>query len=364
MIIKINDNAVNHISLISFIIIISITMLMLTSTIEILFYPDIAYSYTFNITNKLQQQQQQNQQNLHQTNLSQPSFITTNNQQMNSNNLNNNLTKVVILTFGDGYQSQFTYAKPVLDKYGFKGNFFVTCNKVGLEYKMTWQELVQLYNEGHVIGSKTMNYGTKVMENKDLNHLSAKDLEYEVGQSKQCLLDHGIKTTFFAVPMNIANNNATVINTIAKYYSMAINGHSNLMFLHCAGYKKNSSQTDCRTFFDNGTLTFTNRYSVGEWSEQHIKNGKSFNDSQMFNKFIVEANSQNKFNDKGIVNAIPLIAYHDIVLLPDVSYTNEPSATTLNLFDKEMKYLHDNGFKVITFDNLDYNKRTNAFYLK
>ena len=39
------------------------------------------------------------------------------------------------------------------------------------------------------------------MENKDLNHLSANDLEYEVGQSKNCLLNHGINTTFFAVPM-------------------------------------------------------------------------------------------------------------------------------------------------------------------
>ena len=56
-----------------------------------------------------------------------------------------------------------------------KANFFVTCNKIGTtNSKMTWQELVQLYNEGNVIGSKTMDYGTKAMENKDLNHLSAK----------------------------------------------------------------------------------------------------------------------------------------------------------------------------------------------
>jgi hypothetical protein len=353
---KINCNTSNIITIIA----ISMTILILTSTLEILFYTDIAYSYTFNNTNKLKQQQQ----NPPQTNMSQPSIITTNNQEKSFNNLSTNLTKVVILTFGDGYQSQYTYAKPVLDRYGYKGSFFVTCNKVNLESKMTWQEIAQLYNEGHVIGSKTMNYGTKAMGNKDLNHLSVKDLEYEVGQSKQCLLSHGIKTSFFAVPMNVANNNATVINTIAKYYSMAINGHSNLMFLHCNGYKNNSIKTDCRTFFDNGTLNPENRYSIGEWSEQHIKMGKSFNDSQMFNKFIAEANSQNIFNKKGIVNAIPLIAYHDIVLLSDVSYTNEPSATTLNLFDKEMKYLHDNGFKVITFDNLGYDEKINAFYVK
>lgn len=91
-----------------------------------------------------------------------------------------------------------------------------------------------------------------------MNHLSFKDLEFEVGQSKQCLLNHGINTTSFAVPKNIA----TVVNTIAKYYDLAINGHSNLMYLHCDGWKHDSSQTDCRTYFDK--LTFANRYSIRE----------------------------------------------------------------------------------------------------
>ena len=54
---------------------------------------------------------------------------------------------------------------------------------------------------------------------------------------------------------------------------------------------------------------------------QHLGHGNSFNDSQMFGKFIEEINSQNKFNNKGIVNAIPLIGYHDIVTYPDAKYS-------------------------------------------
>jgi hypothetical protein len=279
-------------------------------------------------------------------------------------NVPSNLTKVVILTFGDGYQSQYTIAKPILDKYGYKGNFFVTCEKVGMANKMTWPELDQLYQEGNVIGSKTVDYGTKAMENKDLNHLSAQQLEFEVGQSKQCLLNHGINTDYFAVPMNLANDNATVINEIAKYYRLAINGHSNLMYLHCNGEIKNAAQkTDCRPYLDNGDLNPQNRYSIGEWSEQHIKNGNSFNDQQMFSKFVATVNSQDEFNRNG-VSAIPLIAYHDIVLLPDITLSSEPSSTTLNLFNAEMKYLHDNGFHVLTFNNLGYDDKNNIFYLK
>ncbi len=226
------------------------------------------------------------------------------------------------------------------------------------------KDLVQLYKEGNVIGSKTVNYGTKAMEGKDLNNLSASQLEFEVGQSKQCLANRGINTDYFAVPMNLANDNATVINTISKYYTLAINGHSNLMYLHCNGGREIPSQTkDCRTYFDNGTLTPENRYSVGEWSEQHIKGGRSYNDSQMFAKFITEVNSQDKFNINS-VSAIPLVAYHDIILLPDVSLSSEPSATTLNLFNTEMKYLYDNGYKVLTFYNLGFDNNSNTFYIK
>jgi hypothetical protein len=280
-----------------------------------------------------------------------------------------NSNHIVILTFGDGYKSQYIYAKPILDKYGFKANFFVTCNRIGTKNsEMTWQEIVQLYNEGHVIGSKTVDYGTKAMQNKDLNHLSSNELEFEVGQSKQCLLDHDIKTSIFAVPKNVAANNATVINTIAKYYDLAINGHSSVMFLHCNGSKEdnnNSSQTNCRTYFNNGTLTRANRYSIGEWSMQHIENGNSYNNSQMFEKFVAELKSQNKFNKDGIINAIPIIGYHNIIAtIPDVRYTTESSATSLNLFEAEMKYLHDIGFRVITFADLGYDENSNSLYIK
>ena len=35
-----------------------------------------------------------------------------------------------MLAFDDSPKSQFTLAKPVLDKYGYKGNFFTVCNFV------------------------------------------------------------------------------------------------------------------------------------------------------------------------------------------------------------------------------------------
>ena len=36
-------------------------------------------------------------------------------------------SKYVIINFDDSHQSDYTYAKPILDKYGFKATFFEVC---------------------------------------------------------------------------------------------------------------------------------------------------------------------------------------------------------------------------------------------
>ena len=85
----------------------------------------------------------------------------------------------------------------------------------------------------------------------------------------------------------------------------------------------------------------------------------------MFQKFTTAVNSLNNYNNKdGIVRAIPIIIYHTIVNYPDLSDSNRPVDTTLNLFDAEMKYLYDNGFKVLTMANLGYDENNNYLYIR
>ena len=65
----------------------------------------------------------------------------------------NSNTKVVIINFDDSYKSQYVYAKPILDKYGFKATFFEVCNwirrtRIRRNTKMTWQDIAELYEEG------------------------------------------------------------------------------------------------------------------------------------------------------------------------------------------------------------------------
>src|ERR687890_154217 len=102
-----------------------------------------------------------------------------------------NSTKIVILVFDDSPKSQFTLAKPILDKYGYKGNFFTVCNFVNRgsenidKSRMSWQDIKALQQQGHDIESHTMTH-------TNLDNKSIQSLDYEIGGSKQCLLNHGI----------------------------------------------------------------------------------------------------------------------------------------------------------------------------
>ena len=286
----------------------------------------------------------------------------------------NSVNKFVVINFDDGYRSQFTAAKPILDKYGFKASYFVVCNFVGKTAKqmnttsignlngagnftgkgveqMTWQDILTLYKEGYQIGSHSMNHLN------NMSRMSDAKLEYEIGHSKQCLLNHGIPVNTFSFPFSEGQYNETIVSKESKYYSYVRTGDEPLMFLHCDHYRHKSSQTDCRTYL-NGKVTFANRYSIIGWNPEVEKSKYPYNDIQLLQRFIQVVDSQLKYNKQGKpVEAIPIIYYHRI----DNSgalYSTHPS-----LFAEEMKYLHDNNFKVINMDNLVYNNATNSFYL-
>jgi peptidoglycan/xylan/chitin deacetylase (PgdA/CDA1 family) len=282
---------------------------------------------------------------------------------VSSSDINPATDKAVILTFDDGYKSQYTNAKPILDKYGYKATFYIICNYVGdgegqakPNARMNWEDIAALYKEGYDIGSHSMNH-------KDLSQMLKKMVDFEVGQSKQCLLDHGINNpTSFAYPFNGGSDKAAVIDTVSKYYDIARRGDNPLMYLHCDGFKEKSSQTDCRTYSDDGTLNFINRYSVIGWSHDADRYKYSYDDSEMFDRFVEVVNSQSRYNTGGTINAIPIITWHRI----DNSGAGDPGsyATTPDLFEKEIKYLHDNGFKVLTMADLGYDENSNYLYLK
>jgi peptidoglycan/xylan/chitin deacetylase (PgdA/CDA1 family) len=285
--------------------------------------------------------------------------------------------KAIILAFDDDWKGQLTYAVPILEKYGFKASFFVTtgcltyqnssfCNNAGGDSAMTWDDIKLLSELGHDIQSHGVSH-------KDLTTLSASDLEYEVGQSKQSLLEHGINSTIFGPPYAAGWGNSTIVDTISKYYDMARVGFGLLVHLNCDwAYDENgmhkTNQTDCKTYFDNGTLTLANRYSLPVWTDYPEQARYGDNSTKILDIFIEIMNYQTQFNSNGTITAIPIVVYHNI------DYKNNSSNITpkwindstidVNLFDREMKYLHDNEFKVLTMSDLGYNQTSNKLYIK
>jgi len=263
----------------------------------------------------------------------------------------NNNNKVVILSFDDNRIGDFIYAKPILDKYGFKATFFIICGQTTDKGAMNWQDIAAMQKDGMDIESHTMTH-------PHLNTLSQSQLDFEIGGSKQCLASHGYNATIFAYPYNEGSDNPVVVNTVAKYYDIARSGTEPLMFLDCKGFTKHP-QTDCRTYTTNGKLTYANRYAIRSLSFDIIEIKNAFDNATLFSDFVKTVNSQNSYNQGGKINAVPLITLHNVAMT-----TNHPYYTNAGLFDMFMKYLHDNGFKVLTLKQIGFNSKTNTFYLK
>jgi len=137
--------------------------------------------------------------------------------------------KAVIISFDDGILSQYTYAKPILDKYNFKVAFYIICNSVGKEDRMLWDDILILAEEGHDIGSHSMNH-------KKLK-LSDEEMKYEIIESKKCLEKNGIDVTSFSFSYNGGDNDKNIIKIIADNYYIARTGTEPLMLFQCINGK-------------------------------------------------------------------------------------------------------------------------------
>ena len=59
----------------------------------------------------------------------------------------------IVLTFDDGYESFVKTIAPILEKYNFKGIFFISTNYIGKKDFMTEKQLIELRDRGHTIGT-------------------------------------------------------------------------------------------------------------------------------------------------------------------------------------------------------------------
>lgn len=124
-----------------------------------------------------------------------------------------NVEKPAIITFDDGYMDNWTYAYPILQKYGFKATIFLTTefidkpNYLGVEQIKEMQKLVNF--QGH---SLTHPY---------LTRLSNDEVIREITESKKIIQGiTGAKVDVFAYP--IGDYNGRVLELVKKEYRYAV----------------------------------------------------------------------------------------------------------------------------------------------
>jgi peptidoglycan/xylan/chitin deacetylase (PgdA/CDA1 family) len=68
----------------------------------------------------------------------------------------------IFLTFDDGGKSAILEARTVLNKFNAKGHFFITTSMIGEPNFLTEEDIIQLDQEGHIIGSHSHTHPLKI----------------------------------------------------------------------------------------------------------------------------------------------------------------------------------------------------------
>jgi peptidoglycan/xylan/chitin deacetylase (PgdA/CDA1 family) len=118
--------------------------------------------------------------------------------------------KPVMLTYDDTDEEQFSIAKPEMDRYGFKGVYFIMTISIGRPNYMTREQIRQLSDEGHVIGSHTWDH-SRVDKYKTENTIEERGVKKQVNDWDQQfvktkkLLEEitGKPVEYFAYPFGI-----------------------------------------------------------------------------------------------------------------------------------------------------------------
>ena len=261
--------------------------------------------------------------------------------------------KAAIITFDDGMLSQYTYAKTILDKYIFKATFYIICNSVDKENRMNWNNIQILEEEGHEIGSHSMNH-------KRLSKLSEEEMKYEIIQSKRCLQENGFNVTSFSFPYNDGDNNKNILKIIADNYYIARTASEPLMLFQCRSENVEEEDDDdkyenqCHHQYstennENELQSDFKRYTLTGLSHEAYKKSGGYTDEEMFEQFIEIVEGQTKYNTENSINAIPILIYHS------VDYSGDDYSINPDLFEKEMEYLFENGYKIFQMKDIVYN---------
>lgn len=172
----------------------------------------------------------------------------------------------VVLTFDDGYENNFTYAYPILKKYGFPATIFLITNNIGVNAAfLTWDEVKEMSKNKISFGGHTKNHVY-------LPSIVKEDILWnEISGCKKAIEDHvEIPADYFCYPLGGFTEKAEI-------------------FVRRAGYKG-----ACVTNRGDYKL---NKYNFYELNRISIRNGNpDFSFSNIFNPIRFRAKLSGYYN--------------------------------------------------------------------
>lgn len=148
-------------------------------------------------------------------------------------------SKVIIITFDDGFANNYTKAFPILKQYDFRATFFITTNFIKLQTGLSRQQICDLNNSNMCIGSHTKTH-------RFLSNLSKDEIQSELADSKKILEDIiDAKVEHLSLPGGRSNNKVVNIakqvgyKTICKSHIGCNSSNSNLFHLSRIPVRKN-----------------------------------------------------------------------------------------------------------------------------
>lgn len=170
----------------------------------------------------------------------------------------------VAFTFDDGFEECFTKIAPVLDQFGIKGGFFINPNFVDCNehYRknylknivftdsdkkpMTWKMIRELNNNGHLIGSHTLDHCR--LNSREENY------EIQIAESKRVIEEKlNAPCNYFAYTYGrIRDFSPFALEIAGKYHQYIF------------------SQDDARHYFSFNGRVINRRHFEGDWNYRHV----------------------------------------------------------------------------------------------
>jgi len=122
--------------------------------------------------------------------------------------IDEHFARPVMITFDDGYETDYAVAYPILRKYGLRGTCFITTDFVGREGYLNWQQIKELKNYGFSIQSHTHSHPL-------LNVLSEQEIREEIRLSKN-IIEAKLGSEVFSLSLPGGRYNDKVIDVAVQ----------------------------------------------------------------------------------------------------------------------------------------------------